>query len=167
MDPDPLIRIIRSGKFLNKTLISICNSEGLSKGGVKAELQGRIIDSTLRQLLELAVIICCHVTLYQWWNATGFMTLRRWICYILDRQANSSPELHEYMVRNDPVGFNRLKNVIENPNALNNAPSPNNATSAANAHLHATFHNHNASNMPGALNSFRGFGNGLSKWLKV
>ncbi|RDL35035.1 Uncharacterized protein BP5553_06966 [Venustampulla echinocandica] len=44
LDPEPLIRTIRDGGLLNKTLQSICHAEGQSKNGVKSELQARIIE---------------------------------------------------------------------------------------------------------------------------
>merc|ERR1712093_964808 len=46
LDPEPLCRVVKGGGFLNRTLQNICIGEGLSKLGVKAELQQRIIDST-------------------------------------------------------------------------------------------------------------------------
>lgn len=50
LDPEPSVRIIRTGGYLNKQLIAICASEGLNKVGVKAELQQRIIESMLLSL---------------------------------------------------------------------------------------------------------------------
>ncbi|KAK0100982.1 SUMO ligase siz1 [Cadophora gregata f. sp. sojae] len=44
LDSEPLCRIVKGGGFLNRTLQTICGGEGLSKLGVKAELQQRIID---------------------------------------------------------------------------------------------------------------------------
>jgi hypothetical protein len=45
LDPEPLLRLVRSAPMLNKVLTAICKAEGLPSGGVKAELQGRISDS--------------------------------------------------------------------------------------------------------------------------
>ncbi|KUJ20160.1 uncharacterized protein LY89DRAFT_612304 [Mollisia scopiformis] len=44
LDPAPLIRSTKTPTLLNKHLQSICAFEGLSKIGVKAELQNRIIE---------------------------------------------------------------------------------------------------------------------------
>lgn len=44
LDADALIRYVKDGGHLNKTLSAICAAEGLSKNGVKSELQGRIIE---------------------------------------------------------------------------------------------------------------------------
>ena len=46
LDYEPLIRTIKDGGLINKTLQVICASEGMNKTGVKAELQNRIIEST-------------------------------------------------------------------------------------------------------------------------
>jgi hypothetical protein len=46
LDPEPSVRTIRNGGYINKLLIAICVAEGLNKVGVKAELQQRIIEST-------------------------------------------------------------------------------------------------------------------------
>ncbi|KAK2628582.1 hypothetical protein QTJ16_001685 [Diplocarpon rosae] len=43
LDPDPLIRIVKSGGYVNRLLQNICSGEGLKTFGVKAELQNRII----------------------------------------------------------------------------------------------------------------------------
>ncbi|KAJ5033460.1 uncharacterized protein L3040_008575 [Drepanopeziza brunnea f. sp. 'multigermtubi'] len=43
LDPEPLIRQVRLGGYVNRLLQSICGVEGISKVGVKAELQNRII----------------------------------------------------------------------------------------------------------------------------
>lgn len=45
MDADSLIRYVKDGGHLNKTLSAICAAEGVGKNGVKSELQGRIIES--------------------------------------------------------------------------------------------------------------------------
>ncbi len=45
LDPEPLIRSTKTSGLLNKQLQQICAYEGLSKIGVKAELQNRIIES--------------------------------------------------------------------------------------------------------------------------
>lgn len=42
-DIDALVRIVRTGQLLNKQLIGICNANGLKGGGVKLELQNRIV----------------------------------------------------------------------------------------------------------------------------
>jgi len=79
-----------------------------------------------------------------------------------DLYADYGSELHQYVIRNDEVGFNRLKRHIENPNLLISAP-PNNSTVAANAHLNATFGHHSSPSIPGPMNGYRGgFGGGLS-----
>jgi hypothetical protein len=48
LDPEPLVRLVKNSGMLNRTLQSICSSDGLNRNGVKAELQQRIIDSTSR-----------------------------------------------------------------------------------------------------------------------
>jgi hypothetical protein len=45
LDTEPLIRSIKDGGHLNKTLVAICVAEGMNKTGVKSELQNRIIES--------------------------------------------------------------------------------------------------------------------------
>lgn len=45
LDPAPLIRTVKHGGYINKLLQNICVGEGLSKLGVKAELQNRIVES--------------------------------------------------------------------------------------------------------------------------
>lgn len=45
LDPEPLIRMIKNTGMINKALKQICISEGLSKVGVKAELQNRLVES--------------------------------------------------------------------------------------------------------------------------
>ncbi|CZR58962.1 related to E3 SUMO-protein ligase pli1 [Phialocephala subalpina] len=44
LDPEPLIRLVKSSGLLNKQLQSICTFEGLPKLGVKADLQSRITE---------------------------------------------------------------------------------------------------------------------------
>jgi hypothetical protein len=46
-DVDILVRKIKAGGMLNRTLQAICSNEGLKQTGVKTELQQRIIDSML------------------------------------------------------------------------------------------------------------------------
>lgn len=62
---DAAIRTIRSAKFVNRTLQSICQAEGLPSTGVKAVLQSRICDSTstarthtlfMRSLVEAEIL---------------------------------------------------------------------------------------------------------------
>jgi hypothetical protein len=43
IDPEPTARLVKT--YVNKFLQQICVGEGMSKFGVKAELQNRIIDS--------------------------------------------------------------------------------------------------------------------------
>ncbi|EHL01649.1 hypothetical protein M7I_2283 [Glarea lozoyensis 74030] len=45
LDTEPLIRTIKDGGLLNKTLMSICVAESMNKTGVKSELQNRIIET--------------------------------------------------------------------------------------------------------------------------
>ena len=45
LDPDPLVRRVKSAGMINKLLQNICIAEGISKAGVKAELQSRLIES--------------------------------------------------------------------------------------------------------------------------
>ena len=45
LDPDPLVRRVKSSGMINKLLQNICTAEGISKAGVKAELQSRLIES--------------------------------------------------------------------------------------------------------------------------
>jgi hypothetical protein len=47
LDPEPLIRLVRGQGMLNKYLAAICKQEGLPSGGVKADLQNRIIESMM------------------------------------------------------------------------------------------------------------------------
>jgi hypothetical protein len=42
---DILIRQIKNGGYVNKLLQHICQAEGISASGVKAQLQNRIVDS--------------------------------------------------------------------------------------------------------------------------
>ncbi|RKF60831.1 putative miz zinc finger protein [Erysiphe neolycopersici] len=44
LNPEPVARLIKNGRIVNRILASICGQENLSKIGVKAELQNRIID---------------------------------------------------------------------------------------------------------------------------
>ncbi|TVY28646.1 E3 SUMO-protein ligase [Lachnellula hyalina] len=44
LDADALIRYVKDGGHLNKTLSAICAAEGVGKNGVKSELQARIIE---------------------------------------------------------------------------------------------------------------------------
>ncbi|TVY45204.1 E3 SUMO-protein ligase, partial [Lachnellula occidentalis] len=44
LDAEALIRYVKDGGHLNKTLSAICAAEGVGKNGVKSELQGRIIE---------------------------------------------------------------------------------------------------------------------------
>lgn len=48
LDPDPVVRLIRNGKIVNRILTSICGQEDLSRMGVKADLQNRIIERLFR-----------------------------------------------------------------------------------------------------------------------
>lgn len=49
MDAEALIRYVKDGGHLNKTLSAICAAEGVGKNGVKSELQNRIIESKSHQ----------------------------------------------------------------------------------------------------------------------
>ncbi|TQS38966.1 hypothetical protein Golomagni_00520 [Golovinomyces magnicellulatus] len=44
LNPEPVARLLKNGRMVNRILASICGQENLSKIGVKAELQNRIID---------------------------------------------------------------------------------------------------------------------------
>ncbi|KAI1006763.1 hypothetical protein K3495_g1453 [Podosphaera aphanis] len=44
LDPEPVVRLVLNGKIVNRILASICAQESMSKFGVKAELQNRIIE---------------------------------------------------------------------------------------------------------------------------
>ncbi|KAH7321470.1 PINIT domain-containing protein [Rhexocercosporidium sp. MPI-PUGE-AT-0058] len=44
LDVEPLVRQLKHGGYLNRLLQNICAGEGISKLGVKADLQNRIID---------------------------------------------------------------------------------------------------------------------------
>lgn len=61
-DVDILVRKIKAGGMLNRTLQAICSNEGLKQTGVKTELQQRIIDSMLcssgKALLATIPSIC-------------------------------------------------------------------------------------------------------------
>jgi hypothetical protein len=46
LEVDPLVRRLKSAGMINKFLQNICIAEGVSKAGVKAELQSRLIEST-------------------------------------------------------------------------------------------------------------------------
>jgi hypothetical protein len=63
LDPEPLVRLVKNSGMLNRTLQSICSSDGLNRNGVKAELQQRIIDSTSRgePTAESLSPSCSHV----------------------------------------------------------------------------------------------------------
>jgi hypothetical protein len=50
LDPEPLLRLVRSAPMLNKILASICKAEGLPATGVKADLQSRISDSMFSKI---------------------------------------------------------------------------------------------------------------------
>jgi hypothetical protein len=45
LDPEPVLRLVKSTPILNKILAAICKAEGLPSAGVKAELQNRICES--------------------------------------------------------------------------------------------------------------------------
>ncbi|POS82731.1 hypothetical protein EPUL_003542, partial [Erysiphe pulchra] len=44
LNPEPIARLVKNGRIVNRILASICGQENLSKIGVKAELQNRIIE---------------------------------------------------------------------------------------------------------------------------
>ncbi|TVY20150.1 E3 SUMO-protein ligase pli1 [Lachnellula arida] len=71
MDAEALIRYVKDGGHLNKTLSAICVAEGVGKNGVKSELQGRIIE-----------------------------------------------KIRRYSTHNDAQKFERLKNMIYNPQSI-------------------------------------------------
>jgi len=48
LDPEPLIRLVKSVGMVNRLLQQILGAEGESKTGVKADLQQRIIASKLQ-----------------------------------------------------------------------------------------------------------------------
>jgi hypothetical protein len=47
LEPEPLLRLVKSGPMLLKVLTAICKAEGLQSTGIKATLQGRISDSKI------------------------------------------------------------------------------------------------------------------------
>lgn len=165
LDPDPLIRIIRSGKFLNKTLIAICASEGLSKAGVKAEYQQRIIESMLRlpsfHDLDSSSLLLPSDPLYTPRSNQVTSLLHVDLSPALAMCANPAPGVQYYSARNEVANFERLKRSIEDPTSLSNNSVPANQTSAVNAHLNATFNTHVGANMAGGVNGYRGFGGGI------
>ncbi|KAE8450116.1 hypothetical protein EG329_006897 [Mollisiaceae sp. DMI_Dod_QoI] len=71
LDPEPLIRSTKTSGLLNKQLQQICAYEGLSKIGVKAELQNRIIE-----------------------------------------------RIRMYSVNNNVQGFDRMRQLLANPNSI-------------------------------------------------
>jgi hypothetical protein len=69
LDPEPTARLVKT--YVNKFLQQICVGEGMSKFGVKAELQNRIIDSMSHPSLvqdmsdpELSDIHCYLIHLF-------------------------------------------------------------------------------------------------------
>jgi hypothetical protein len=65
LDVDPLVRRVKSSGMINKLLQNICTAEGISKAGVKAELQARLIES--RPFSNFLVIL--HVVSPQLFHA--------------------------------------------------------------------------------------------------
>ena len=108
LDPEPLCRKVKGGGFLNKTLQTICTGEGLSKLGVKAELQQRIIDSTF--LLSTASPR----------EATPSIPIPILPCHdkSISRLILSPLGLQLYARTNNAPAFQRLKSMIDNPNSI-------------------------------------------------
>lgn len=68
-DVDPLVRRVKSSGMVNRLLQNICMAEGISKAGVKAELQSRLIESRSissfpsgRSLLNYRIHLPCAPT---------------------------------------------------------------------------------------------------------
>jgi hypothetical protein len=82
LDPEPTARLVKT--YVNKFLQQICVGEGMSKFGVKAELQNRIIDSMSHPSLvqdmsdpEASDIHCylIHLSFKFYISESGFGTL--------------------------------------------------------------------------------------------
>jgi len=109
-DPEVVVRYVKDGGHLNKTLSSICQAEGLGKNGVKSELQGRIIASE-SCFIHFRAPSCRSL-------ATSTMSLP-----LLHFKLISPPEIRSYAAQNNGPKFERLKNMIYNPNSISQASS--------------------------------------------
>lgn len=96
--------------MLNRTLQSICMSEGLNKNGVKAELQQRIIDRTCTEKLQAPPDL--------WMRSLSIFK------YILtDAYTIFFLGIRRHAAQGDVNMFNRLKALIENPNSVSQPSS--------------------------------------------
>lgn len=106
LDPDPVIRSLYHGGLLNRRLQDICIGEGLAKLGVKAELQARITTST-----------CTVLSTASPRKATPYSVPLRPLHHDNTRLTSISSGLQQYATKNDATAFNRLKQMIQSPNA--------------------------------------------------
>ena len=105
LDPEPLCRVVKGGGFLNRTLQNICIGEGLSKLGVKAELQQRIIDSTFLPTASPQ-------------EATPSIPILPRHDKSISRLMLGPLGLQLYARTNNAPAFQRLKSMIDNPNSI-------------------------------------------------
>ena len=112
-----LERQVKASGMINRVLVQICANEGLSKSGIKADLQQRIIESELLpDSLSLVPPSRHHQTIY----STGhFPTTFFWTLLIFHLSAG----LHKHSRSHDFTAFNRLKNMISNPSSLDQPSS--------------------------------------------
>ncbi|KAG0648284.1 E3 SUMO-transferase plil [Hyphodiscus hymeniophilus] len=61
---DQLVRRVKGAGMVNKILHGICQAEGMSKVGVKADLQTRIIEMRLNQTFQLTLMLTAGIQLY-------------------------------------------------------------------------------------------------------
>ena len=156
LDPEPLIRLVKSAGMVNRTLQDILNAEGQSKTGVKADLQQRIIGSKVfiefpPQGLIFEMLGDVHLEAY---SAQDMLRLILGILTGLRLHADN----------HDRPNFERLKKMIENPRSIHqngamnyNSSSPATSTSASYLNSSATSYG-SRPNMGGGLNNYRGYG---------
>lgn len=101
LDPEPLIRSTKTLGLLNKQLQSICAFEGLSKIGVKAELQNRIIES-----MPICSALSLLVLTLEFTHRSPHLSLTK----ILG--------IKHYATTNNVQGIERMKQLLANPTAV-------------------------------------------------
>lgn len=139
LDAEPLIRMVKSGGYVNRLLQQICTGEGVSKLGVKAELQNRIIESKFRvNFLSLASI-----------------RRRNWAIIPYTTDNSTSTGLQTHARNNDGPRFARLKQMIENPSSITTSGMASSSSSLAGTPVPPNQY-HGASSSNGL-----GYGNGM------
>lgn len=99
LDPEPVLRLVKSTPMLNKILASICKAEGLPSAGVKAELQNRICESEFQDnfLCIIGPSLCAQVS-----EADPFLL----------------KDIRRYVATGDVAGFQRIKAMLEHPDQI-------------------------------------------------